>query len=118
MHDHSSGPEITGRVGFNGQANGYANDSFNGSDNGLSNGHHAGSNGTLNGNAHYTRSHSSENCILNGNIAETSQSLNGYRSGSANLNGNSTMSSNQWPSLVWLCDFQVGFIMAMISGIS
>ena len=95
MHEHGSGPEITGgRVEFDGQTNGYTNGSFNGSENGLSNGHSAGSNGNLNGNAHHIHSYSSESRILNENTVETSQSLNGYRIGSANPNRNSNVISD------------------------
>ena len=114
MHEHSSGPEFTGsRVEFNGHANGYANGSFTGSDNGLSNGHNAGSNGALNGNAHQTHSYTSESRILNGNTAEASQSLNGHRIGSANLNGNAKVTSDHVVEPVAI----VGMAMRLPGGI-
>ena len=95
MHDHGNGPEITGsRAGFDGHVNGYANGSFHGPDSGLSNGRGGDSSGSLNGNTHRTRSYSSESLNLNENIAETSQSLNGCRIDSANLNVNSNVASD------------------------
>ena len=95
MHDRSSGPEIAASfVRLNGHANEYANSSFNGSDNGLSNRFDAGSNGIVKGNAHRSHSYSTRSRISNGNSAENSQSPNGYRIGSDNLNGDSNITSD------------------------
>ena len=114
MHDRSSGPEITASsVGLNGHANGYTNSSFNGSENGLSNGLVAGSNGIVNGNTHRSHSSSTKSRVLDRDTAENSQSPNGYRIGSDNLNGESNVASDHVVEPVAI----VGMAMRLPGGI-